>query len=562
LLQLVNQSPQGTKLYLEGPITSGAEDTQFLTGVHSTQGLLEVTLVNVSELSRTILIDLANHKDRLKFKVGNRRLWLYLQQLGFDASWTRPLVTQTLKPHIRALVIGGSTGSIEWLKSVLPGLELQEVSIFLILHQQPGRKSDLKSILQLSTTYKVTEPSSGTPIEPGYLYLAPADSHLVVSGGVIYLTKGLRVAGARPSIEVAYKSLAMEFLDNLLALTITGYGQDGAGAIKTLKQCGSLIWAEDPSQATASSLPKAIVDSGECHRVIKNEEIVNALNDILTPSEVAKILPGIESLLEQVKQVYGTNFKEYDWTSMSRRVSISMGRNGHSNLAHFQKELLTDPALFEDFLDDSSINVSSFFREPEQLTGLRERVFRYLETFTHCKVWCAGCAGGEEPFSLAILLEEAGLLEKTQIYATDFNQTILAQAQNGLIPEEGLASYKDNYLKAGGAKNFEDYLIPHAGFYEIVPQIRKKVLFFQHNLVSDSVMNEFQLVLLRNVMIYFQPSLQTKVLSLVHSSLVRGGFLLLGQCESLTSPHQSNFSQLEPRLKIFQKKFTPQAGML
>jgi len=531
-----------------------ADETTFLESLRNATGPIEVVLQQVPHLPRTVLLAMESYDGRLQFKTSSRRLWLYLQLLGFNARWTHLSLPVRMAKKIRVIGIGGSAGSIDWLRQVLPQLPRHQVAIFLFLHQQPSHTSGLSGILQADAAYRVVTPTSGTLVENGNIYVAPPDYHMVINGGIIYLTKGEKVNNARPSIEVGMNSLAYEYLDNLLALFITGYGQDGADSTETLRRCDSLIWVEDPKTATAASLPQSVLDQNRCDRVINLQGAAQALDQAMGEDDPDAVISGLEPFLDSINQVYGYDFRGYDPRSMSRRIKLSMGRNGFTDLGRFTQELLSKDVLFQDFFDDASVNVTAYFREPENLKALKDKVFPYLGTYSHCKIWCAACATGEEPYSLAILLYEAGLLEKTQIYATDFNETVLAQAQNGLLPGDSLSTFKDNYFKAGGTKNPEDYLVKHQGFYELVPHIRKKILFFPHNLVSDSAMNEFNLILLRNVMIYFTPELQTKVLSLMSGSLVRGGYLLLGRSESIKKGQETGFSPLIAENKIFKQR--------
>lgn len=534
MLLLSNPSPQGTKLLVDGPIETPEDQSRFLEQLQQTASSIEISFCNLHHLSRPLLLALAEYKTRLSLITDSRRLWLYLLPLGFRAHWSRPSLPLGYQRQIQAIGIGGSAGSLQALQLILPQLALFDVAIFLVLHQQPGRKSLLHALLQADCRYQVIEPISGTPVEKGCIYVAPAEHHLIVNGGVIYLTKSPKVANARPSIEVCLKSLSLEYQDNLLAMILTGYGRDGVGALQALREAGSLIWVQDPSTAQAAALPQAAAATGLHDRLVPLQDLPTHLALLLEAQGPTPTLAGLDRFLMQVKEVYGYDFLGYDPASMTRRVLLSMGRCGFTRLEDFHKEVIAKETLFQDFFADASINVTQFFREPVRLKQLQQKVFPYLQTYTHCKVWCAGCATGEEAYSLAVLLHEAGLLEKTQIYATDFNAQILAQAQNGLFTTEDLFQFREGYYKAGGLLDPDAYFIPHEGFWELEPNIRKKVLFFQHNLVSDSTMNQFNLVLLRNVMIYLQPTTKQAVLQLVRQSLLPNGFLLVGETEKLS----------------------------
>ncbi len=251
----------------------------------------------------------------------------------------------------------------------------------------------------------------------------------------------------------------------------------------------------------------------------------------------------IELLLEAIFHRYGYDFRQYAKASLKRRISQRMQRAGVSRIADLIPLMLHDKAFFDCFLKDMSVTVTDMFRDPAFFEALRAQVIPVLKTYPFIKIWHAGCATGEEVYSLAIMLREEGLYERTQIYATDYNNHSLAVAKEGIYPLKRIQQYSDNYIRAGGKGSFSDYYHARYGAAKMHDALKEHVTFANHNLVSDGVFGEMQLVICRNVLIYFDQQLQNRVLTLLHDSLSPRGFLCLGTKESL------RFSTVEHRFE-------------
>jgi chemotaxis protein methyltransferase CheR len=213
-----------------------------------------------------------------------------------------------------------------------------------------------------------------------------------------------------------------------------------------------------------------------------------------------------------------------------------------------------DPAVMERLLLDLSVNVTAMFRDPDFYQALRRSVVPLLRTYPFIRIWHAGCSTGEEVYSMAILLHEEGLYRRARIYATDINEVVLRQAKAGIYPLEKMKEYTQNYLRAGGTRSFSEY---YTAAYEGVifsPSLRENVVFAQHNLVTDRSFSEFNVILCRNVMIYFDRTLQNRVHALFYESLPRFGILALGSKETIRfSGYEECYEALDSREKIFRK---------
>lgn len=263
----------------------------------------------------------------------------------------------------------------------------------------------------------------------------------------------------------------------------------------------------------------------------------------------------LKDLLESIRFVYGYDFTEYAGASVRRRVDQFMKRRKIMELEKFGKVILQDEKLFEEFIQEVSVTVTEMFRDPAFYKSLRENVLKRLATYPFIKVWIAGCATGEEIYSIAILLQEEGLLNRSVIYATDINQKSLQIAKDGIYQLENMKTYTANYQKSGGTKAFSEYYKAKYNSVMFDKSLKHNIVFAAHNLAVDKSFNEFQLIACRNVLIYFNQQLQNKVIDLFYDSLCPFGFLGLGNKESLLfSGKRKHFEEIDRKEKIFMKK--------
>ena len=263
----------------------------------------------------------------------------------------------------------------------------------------------------------------------------------------------------------------------------------------------------------------------------------------------------IALLLEAVHQKYGYDFREYSRAHLKRRLRHRLVRSGIEDMAAMIHRLLIDQDFFETLLLDLSINVTEMFRDPWFYTAVREEVVPLLRTYPFSRIWHAGCSSGEEVYSMAIILKEEGLWDRIQIYATDLNEVVLKKAKEGIYPVEEIREWTRNYQEAGGGESFGDYYTADYESAIIDLSLRDKIVFADHNLVTDGVFGEMNLIVCRNVLIYFSRRLQNRALDLFKKSLVPGGFLCLGSKESLKfSDHEGDFEVVSEKARIFRRK--------
>lgn len=262
----------------------------------------------------------------------------------------------------------------------------------------------------------------------------------------------------------------------------------------------------------------------------------------------------IQLLIEGIYQIYGVDFRNYALSSFKRRIRKILEVEDLTTVSALQAKILHDPESLQRFLLAVTVNVTSMFRDPDFFQAFRHHVVPLLRTYPYIRIWHAGCSQGQEVYSMAILLQEEGLYHRCRIYATDTNEAVIRQAQSGIYPIGLMQQYTQLYLQAGGNRSFSEYYTAayeHAIFRS---SLKDNIVFSQHNLATDRSFNEFNVILCRNVLIYFDQFLQHRVYQLFHESLSKFGILCLGQQESLRlNPHQNKYESIGKGEKIYRR---------
>jgi chemotaxis protein methyltransferase CheR len=263
----------------------------------------------------------------------------------------------------------------------------------------------------------------------------------------------------------------------------------------------------------------------------------------------------MELLLNEVMQQYGYDFLDYSPASIKRRINRLISIDKFPSFAEFRHRVMTDGSYLQRFVEELTVNVTEMFRDPGFYRVLREQVLPELATHPFIRIWHAGCSTGEEVYSMAILLEEANLMHKSLLYATDINPGVLEIVSKGIFPMMHMKQYSENYIESGGTKDFSQYYTAKYDWAKFDESLSRKMIVSTHNLVSDRSFNEFQLIVCRNVLIYFDRNLQDRVLQLFDESLEQLGFLALGSKENLRfSVIGKKYKQVSGREKLWRKQ--------
>ncbi|WP_300675372.1 protein-glutamate O-methyltransferase CheR [Soonwooa sp.] len=261
----------------------------------------------------------------------------------------------------------------------------------------------------------------------------------------------------------------------------------------------------------------------------------------------------VEFLIKDVHELYGYDFSQYSRASFKRRINRICVIDKFTSYAELRYTVLNDPEYLKRFVEEITVNVTEMFRDPSFFKALREKILPQLGTYPLIRVWVAGCSTGEEAYSIAILLKEANLYHKSLIYGTDINPSVLEKARAGVFPLQQMKSYTENYILSGGKNDFSDYYTANYDSVKFDRSLQEKLILSTHNLVSDSSFNSFQLIICRNVLIYFDKGLQERVFHLFDESLENLGYLALGSKESLRfTGIDENYHQFEDQ-KIWKK---------
>ncbi|WP_096595314.1 CheR family methyltransferase [Calothrix sp. NIES-2098] len=262
----------------------------------------------------------------------------------------------------------------------------------------------------------------------------------------------------------------------------------------------------------------------------------------------------IQLLLEGIYRYYGLDFRNYALASLKRRIWTTIKSENLTTISGLQEKVLHDRECMERFLLNLSVHVTAMFRDASFYLAFRKKVVPLLKTYPFIRIWHAGCSTGEEVYSMAILLQEEGLYHRSRLYATDMNEMVLRKARDGIFPLELMQQYTQNYLQSGGKTYFSEYYTAAYDGAIFRASLKENIVFSPHNLVTDSSFNEFHVILCRNVLIYFDKSLQARVHHLLYESLVRFGILGLGRQESLRfTPYEKQYEVLDDREKLYRR---------
>ncbi len=515
------------------------------------ESFFEISFLNIQMLPKEVVIKLNKLKNKVSIFTNESTLKSYLMNLGFELHFKDNYSNKVKSLNLEYLTIGGSAGSLKKFIAIIKELPKSEISVFIVMHQKADSISSLSTILQSHTEhYKVVEAKSDMKIEPATIYTAPPGRHMIVAGGFIFLTDEAKRNFSKPSISTTFESLSNEYKNTLLAVLVCGYGADGSDSLELLEKNGSTIIIETPIECKATPMLDNAIKTEKYDHIFSMEEINEYIlrsieNDFFTNED-------LEKFLIKIYKIYGYDYTGYSLSHVRRRVHLFYSTLRPKNFMEFEKIVLTNKSIFKDLFLNISVNITTFFRNPEVFKILKKEILPKLDSFMDIKIWCAGCSSGEEPYSIAIFLKELGLLDKSLIYATDINDVILKNAKNGLYSKENYNLFLKHYYQAGGDESFSKYFDDHDDFVEINNDLKERILFFRHNLALDAKINDFQLIFCRNVIIYFDTELKEKIFKLFKNSLDNYGFLVLGESESLEN--NNHYKAIDKINKIYKRK--------
>lgn len=482
------------------------------------------------------------------------RLLRYLHKIGFQVHAYFQEEKSVIDAHnITTILVGGSADSSQKVLQTVQNAKLDDLTLIIVQHQQADFTARFDQVLQAHTRYTVRYAKDKEKIQKAHIYLAPGNRHLLVDDGYFILSDALKYNFAKPSISLSYDSFSRFFKNSLLIVHECGYLNDGVDKLEMAKENGTKIIVQKPDECqgdAASMVQKALEKKVHDYAFYLDE--INDYLDFL--SRDFDLDNAIRYLSKMIYKRYGFDFRQYQHETLKRRFGVFMSKFRIHDIKDAIGAVCFEHYHFNNFFLELSINVTEFFRNPLTYEELHRIVATSHKNRKNLKIWSAGCSNGEEPVSIAILLESLHKLQHAHIYATDMSNVVLTEAKNALYPLQSYEKGVENLAQTDLDIALERYFIHNEHFVRVQPFIIKKILYFEHNLATDGSFNEFDIIICSNVMIYFTDELQKRVLQLLYDSLRYGGYLILGEKELLHPDFASKFSRYSYKAPIYMKK--------
>lgn len=463
--------------------------------------------------------------------------------------------------------IGASAGGLEALKVVLENLPIDTGLAFVIIqHLAPGQISMLTEILSRSTQMTVHKVTQGAKVEPNQVYVIPPDSSMTIIDDILQLhprneTRGEGLKG----IDAFLTSLAGARKAQAIGVILSGTGADGTEGLKAIKEEGGLTFVQDPETAQYPGMPQSAISAEAAYFILSPESIAKELARIAKHPQLARAeILGAQTkptkedynkaIFETLKTAFNVDFTHYKESTISRRITRRMVINQIDNIKDYVTFLRSHPKELQALFDDMLIGVTSFFREPKSFEVMNEKIFPELiknrQRDNPIRIWVPGCSTGEEVYSIAITIQEF-LADKNstnqfvQIFGTDINDRNVERARQGIYAKSIETSVPDAYLRK--------YFSKTDGSYQITKSIRDLCVFAKQDMTKDPPFSNLDMICCRNVLIYFDSTLQEKVIPILHYALKPSGFLVLGESESV-GKFTELFAPMEKKGVVYIKK--------
>jgi two-component system CheB/CheR fusion protein len=471
-------------------------------------------------------------------------------------------------PPFHVVGVGASAGGLEALEALFSAMPRDTGMAFIVLqHLSPDFESHMDELLARQTAIPIHRVEDGMRVEPDSIYLAPAKQDMIISGGRLLLTARDPVQGFNLPIDHFFRALANDMGRHAVGIILSGTGSDGSRGIRDIHAAGGLVVCQSEDSAKFDGMPRSARETGLVHLVLDPDAMPQALTaharrpageDPAPPPDLLPGRSGIHQILHLLRNEYGIDFAHYKPNTVTRRVERRIAMASSIDIDDYVEHLRANPDELSALYQDLLIGVTRFFRDRDAFAVLAERVIPALIDSTpadeEIRVWVPGCATGEEAYSLAILLHEQLTARRRpllfKIFGTDVHSTSLELAAAGRYPEQALGDVspvrRATYFRPDGEDGGELH-------YRIAKELRQLLVFARHNVIRDAPFTRLHLISCRNLLIYFQPLAQKKVLSLFHFGLRTDGTLVLGPSE--TPGHFADeFETLDKRWKIYRKR--------
>ncbi len=488
---------------------------------------------------------------------------------------TETLASNQSAQTARFPIVGvvASAGGLDAFKQFLGAVPVDsDMAFVLVPHLDPTHESQMTSILSRSSLLPVVEATQGMAVEANHVYVIPSQYFLTIVAGVLQLSEPPTPQGRETAIDFFLRSLAKDQGERSIGIVLSGTGSHGTLGIRDIKVAGGMAIAQQPTTAEFDAMPSSVIRQGLADYVLPPAEMpstlvqytrqpyINQAQRLLSKDEPSE-LEHLAAILQQLRKHTHYDFGSYRKNMLLRRIQRRMGLRHSDNLQQYLDLITEDPQEATDLYRDLLISVTAFFRDPEAYSVLREQLLNILATRNQSRfpfrIWVAGCATGEEAYSLALLLIEC-LEEQTanshrpadakkliQLFASDVDEAAIAIARAGIYPLSISADVSQERLA-------RFFIQTDDGHYQIGKQLRESIVFSKQNLINDPPFSKLDLVSCRNLLIYLEPEMQQKVISLFHFALADGGILMLGPSESIAQADQL-FEPISRKWRVFKK---------
>lgn len=477
---------------------------------------------------------------------------------------TEPLADIAERQPFFMVGLGASAGGLETLEQFFSHMPPDSGMAFVVVvHLDPTHKTLLPELLARYTRMEVCTAEEGMTVEPNVVYVIPANRDMTVSGGQLHLEEPQAPRGMRHTIDVFLRSLAVDMEENAIAVILSGTGTDGTQGVKAVKEAGGIVVVQEEATAKYPGMPQSAIATGVADLILPTPKIPEKILEMAHRSTLLaqrKEAEPAKQVTEQLKAIFrivnsrtGHDFSAYKVSTIMRRIERRMAVNDIIELSDYIRFLKEKPeeskALFKEFL----IGVTSYFRDPDAFEALEQQVipklFEERNPDEPLRIWLAGCATGEEAYSVAMLIREYSrehrIDVKVQIFATDIDGEAVDFARNGLYPDSIGADLTSERLRTFFKKSDSTY--------QVVKPLREMIVFAQHNIIKDPPFSRLDLLVCRNLLIYLNPDLQKRILPLFAQSLKPNGFLFLGTSETVGG-FTDLFLPVDKKWKIFQRR--------
>jgi two-component system, chemotaxis family, CheB/CheR fusion protein len=468
----------------------------------------------------------------------------------------------TESPNVRIVGIGASAGGIEALKEFFDDVPADTGLAFVVIqHLDPNQPSQMASLLSKSTGMNVAQAKDGATVRANHVYTIPPNKFLSLKDGKLYLTETIKRDGLKMPIDFFFRSLAENQREKAIAVLFSGSGSDGTLGIREIHGLSGLVIVQDPKTAQFDSMVQHALATGMVDYTLPVRQIPGAILEFVQHSRAATSHPpesegeqdNIGSILDLLASQTKSDFRCYKPTTVHRRIQRRMGLSQIGEFADYYRFLAGNPDELAKLSKDMLIGVTSFFRDPEAFEELREKVVAPLvqekNSAEPLRAWVTGCATGEEAYSIVMLLMEemarARKSFKLQVFASDIDPEAVKGARAGVYSQSSAADLSEERLAR--------FFIKQDGTYQIDKQVREAVTFAAHNVLMDPPFLNMELISCRNLLIYIEPEMQKKILSLFAFGLKPGGYLFLGKSENPVE-QSGAFEPLSKSSRIFRRK--------